>query len=306
MPLRPALRPLWLCLLLLAAFSAVRCRAQQTLPERIDQLATAYAREGRLNGMVTVAQDGKILFERGYGYADYAARTPITPETRFFIGSVTKQFTAAVILQLVGEGKLRLDAPLSELLPEPAYPAAARVTLHQLLTHTSGIPSYTDRPDFPEFVGRDHTLREILEGIAREDLAFAPGSRWAYNNSGYLLAAAIAERAGGKDLAALMQERLFGPAGMTTAALYGGSTAGAGAGIAAGHLLAGAFAAPGLEIELVGARPGMGHVERARRRGHPGAPPRPRRLGRRAPRRAHPAARSAAPHGDPARPCRRG
>nr|WP_262905556.1 serine hydrolase domain-containing protein [Hymenobacter siberiensis] len=111
-------------------------------------MATQYAKAGQLNGTVLVAEHGKVVFAKGYGLANREWNQPNAADTKFRLGSLTKQFTSMLVMQLVEKGQLRLDAPISTYLPD--YPKAAgdKITLHHLLTHTSGIPNYTAQPGF--------------------------------------------------------------------------------------------------------------------------------------------------------------
>ena len=117
--------------------------AVPALAEAVEALLTTYYDYGLLNGVVLIAEGDEVVYKRGFGDANMAWRVPNAPDTKFRIGSVTKQFTAALILRLVEEGRIELGAPITSYLP--AYPAAKgeRVTVHHLLTHTSGIPNYT-------------------------------------------------------------------------------------------------------------------------------------------------------------------
>src|SRR5688500_15649464 len=130
--------------------------AAQSKSERIAKLIEGYHRTGKLNGSVLVAENGKVIFRQGLGEADKSWGIPNTPDTRFRIGSVTKQFTATLILQLVDEGALKLDANISNYLPDYPKETGARVTIHHLLTHTSGIPNYTDMPEFVKDQSRNY------------------------------------------------------------------------------------------------------------------------------------------------------
>ena len=181
----------------------------------IDAHLTRYHDAGLFNGAALVASGRKVVFKKGYGYADFEWRIPNTPDTKFRLGSITKQFTATLILQLIGEGKLSLETKLSDALPYYRKDTGARITIHQLLNHTSGIPSYTGRPDFMRDVARDpYGVREFVEKFCSGDLEFEPGSRYAYNNSGYFLLGAIVEHLTGKSYEKVLAERVLVPLGM--------------------------------------------------------------------------------------------
>jgi CubicO group peptidase (beta-lactamase class C family) len=188
----------------------------QSEVDRIDALVTKYSDLHLFNGAVLVAEDGRPIYERGFGNAVMEFDVPNTPRTRFRIGSVTKQFTAAIVLQLVEEGRIDLQAPITRYLPE--YPAGQgeRVTIHHLLTHTSGIPSYTDLPGFMEgpvrkaYVPADSLLPVFWE----MELEFEPGSRWNYSNSGYHILGVIIERVTGEPYDRVLRERILEPLGL--------------------------------------------------------------------------------------------
>ncbi|MBP7146367.1 MAG: serine hydrolase [Acidobacteria bacterium] len=184
-----------------------------TIGQRIDSLLTEYASEGVFNGTVLVADRGQIVFSRGYGYANIEWQVPNAPDTKFRIASLTKQFTAMLALQLVAEGRLRLDATISDYLPEYPVEQGRKITIHHLLTHTSGIPEYTwtadligaqvpNRPD--DFIKRFSTL----------PLEFEPGSSYSYSNSGYYVLGVILERVSGRRFEQLLHEQILDPLGM--------------------------------------------------------------------------------------------
>jgi CubicO group peptidase (beta-lactamase class C family) len=128
------------------------------------------------------------------------------------LGSITKQFTAALILQLVEEGKLKLDGKISDYLPRYRKDIGQGVIIHHLLTHTSGIPSYTGRPDFMKETSRDpFGVEEFVEKYCSDDLEFEPGSRFRYNNSGYFLLGAIMEKLTGRPYEQALRERILDP-----------------------------------------------------------------------------------------------
>ncbi|HVN78108.1 MAG TPA: serine hydrolase [Terriglobia bacterium] len=167
---------------------------------------------------VLVAKQGKVLFEKGYGYSNIGDHVPITPETKFRIGSITKQFTAAAILRLKEEGKLDLNDPLSKYLPD--FPRGPEVTLHHLLTHTSGIHSYTEKPDFMETVTVPVKPEALIDSIKKDPYDFAPGSRWKYNNSGYFLLGYIVEKVSGQSYAEFLKKNFFDPLEMQNTGVH--------------------------------------------------------------------------------------
>ncbi len=183
-----------------------------TLPQKLDAIAAeAFAKYGP-GGAVIVVKDGKTLLRKGYGMADLELGVPVRPEMVFRLGSMGKQFTAVAILQLVKEGKVKFDDPLSKYVPD--YPGAEAITVEQLLTHTSGIPSYNDVPSYASGIREDKTPMQLVEGIRHEKPNFAPGEQWRYSNSGYLFLGIIIEKVSGLKYADYMQTKLFTPLGL--------------------------------------------------------------------------------------------
>jgi CubicO group peptidase (beta-lactamase class C family) len=202
-------------LLIVALLTATSAFAQQNV-KQVDALMKQYYDYGKFNGSILVAEKGKIIYEHGFGMANMEWSIPNQPDTKFRIGSVTKQFTATLILQLVEEGKIKLDGKITEYLPDYRKDTGERVTIHQLLNHTSGIPSYTDRPDFMAQVSRNpYGITDFVKKFASGDLQFEPGSKFSYNNSGYSLLGAIIEKVTGKSYETVLAERIFKPLGMT-------------------------------------------------------------------------------------------
>lgn len=202
-------------LLIVALLTATSAFAQQNV-KQIDALMKQYYDYGKFNGSILVAEKGKIIYEHGFGMANMEWSIPNQPDTKFRIGSVTKQFTATLILQLVDEGKLKLDGKITDYLPDYRKDTGEKVTIHQLLNHTSGIPSYTDRPDFMAQVSRNpYGIADFVKKFASGDLQFEPGSKFSYNNSGYSLLGAIIEKVTGKSYETVLAERIFKPLGMT-------------------------------------------------------------------------------------------
>jgi CubicO group peptidase (beta-lactamase class C family) len=182
------------------------------LPEKLDAIAAEAFAKDRPGGAVIVVKEGKTLLRRGYGMADLELGVPAKPEMVFRIASMTKQFTAVAILQLVKEGKVKFDDPLSKYVP--GYPGAEAVTVEQLLAHTSGMKSYNDVPSYAGTIREDKTPMQLVEGIRNEKPAFAPGERALYSNTGYLFLGIIIEKASGMRYADYLQAKLFTPLGL--------------------------------------------------------------------------------------------
>ena len=198
-----------------ASAGGVRVAAQGEKAAKIDELLKSYQNLRQFNGAALVAEDGKVIFKKGYGMANMEWELPNAPDTKFRLGSITKQFTAMLILQLVQEGKIKLDGKLTDYLPDYRKETGERVTVHQLLNHTSGIPSYTGLPNFFQDVSRNpYTVSDFVKKYASGDLEFEPGSKFNYNNSGYFLLGAIIERVTGKSYEQALKERIFDPVGM--------------------------------------------------------------------------------------------
>jgi D-alanyl-D-alanine carboxypeptidase len=208
-------------------FAGIVCAARAAaegppadLAPRLDALLARSYPADEPGAAVLVEKDGQVLLRKGYGMASLELGVPIRPEMVFKIGSLTKQLTAFAILKLAQEGKLSLDDEIPRFLP--GYPThGRRITIENLLTHTSGIPNYTALPDWQKGAFHGFTPAELLDRVKDLPLDFAPGEKWLYDNSGYLLLGQILEKLTGKDYAAWLAENVFTPLGMThtTAAL---------------------------------------------------------------------------------------
>jgi CubicO group peptidase (beta-lactamase class C family) len=182
---------------------------------QIDAYILKYVESGLFNGSILVAKEGQVILKKGYGMANFEWNLPNTSDTRFRIGSITKQFTAALILQLVEEGQLLLEDKLADRLPYYRKDTGSKITIHELLNHTSGIPSYTNVPNIIKEHGRKTmALRDLVTTWCSGDLEFEPGARFAYNNSGYVILGAIIEETTGKSYEQVLAERILGPLGM--------------------------------------------------------------------------------------------
>jgi CubicO group peptidase (beta-lactamase class C family) len=199
----------------LATVLCAAAPAQLPFDERVDSLAAAAMVSGQLPGLqIGVARGGKVILARGYGLADIENGVPATSRTVYRIGSVTKQFTAAAIMQLVDEGRISLDDEITRFLPD--FPTQGhRVTVHHLLTHTSGIKSYTSLPAWQKGMSLDMSHDELVGIFKNEPFDFAPGEQWRYNNSGYYLLGMIVEKASGQAFDDYLDEHIFRPNGMS-------------------------------------------------------------------------------------------
>ncbi|HMV83595.1 MAG TPA: serine hydrolase domain-containing protein [Blastocatellia bacterium] len=178
---------------------------------KLDEYLTRLSRFG-FSGSVLVAKEGKVLLHKSYGWADKQKGAPNTNETAFDIASLTKQFTAAAILKLETMGKLKTGDPISKYLPE-VPPDKAKITIHHLLTHTSGF-----EPDFPE--GKNITREQFVAGMMKMPLVAEVGKEYIYANSGFCLLAAIVETVAGQPYHKFMAEQFYAPLGMTHTGSY--------------------------------------------------------------------------------------
>ena len=186
----------------------------QAKAKKIDELVSLYHQYGSFNGSALVSEHGRVIFKKGYGWANMEWQIPNQPDTKFRLGSITKQFTSMLIMQLVAEGKLHVEDKLSDVLPYYRKDTGNQVTLQHLLTHTSGIPSYTSEKHMHEWWHNPFEVEDFVKKHCSGDLEFTPGSKFEYDNSGYFLLGAIIEKVTGKKYADVLQERIFGPLGM--------------------------------------------------------------------------------------------
>ena len=186
------------------------------VPERkLGSLMELYHSHNNFTGTVLVARDGEVLFAQGYGYASLEHLVPNTPETKFRIASISKQFTSMLVMQQVSEGKMSLDAPLRAYIDDYPAPQGDVITIHHLLSHTSGMPHYAGIENFFPLYGRlAFTHREFVELFWGLDLLFDPGEEYSYSSFGYYLLGYILEEVTGKDFATLLYERILEPLGM--------------------------------------------------------------------------------------------
>jgi len=171
------------------------------------------------SGYVLVAQHDQPIYAHAFGAADRTTGRVATADTTFRVGSLTKQFTAAAILTLAEAGKLSVDDPVSRHLPDYAGPGKD-VTIHQLLTHTAGLPEFTALPGIAAKKAERWTTRALLATFWDLPLAFAPGTQFAYSNSNYVVLGAIVESASGMPWATYVERTLFAPAGMTRSSAH--------------------------------------------------------------------------------------
>jgi len=202
------------------------CRFSETkkLGNEVDSLFAGLVTDQEPGAAVLVIADGRVVLEQGYGVTDLRTRRPIDARTNFRLASVTKQFTAAAVMLLVRDGKLRYEDHLADIFPD--FPAYGRsITVRQLLNHTSGLPDYEDlmpSPD-PARAVEDVQINDagVLELLKRQEAGrFAPGTRWAYSNSGYVLLGLVVEKASGVPFDEFLRQRVFIPLRMIGTVAY--------------------------------------------------------------------------------------
>lgn len=203
-----------ICLSCLTLLIGSACTSTQRRAARIDAFMALNHDYGRFNGTVLVSVGGKKIFAKGYGFANMEWDIPNQPDTRFRLGSITKQFTAMLVMQLVEAGKVELDGTISDYLPFYRTDTGKAVTIHHLLSHTSGIPSYTRLPDFVEISRSHYSVDEFITRYCSGDLEFEPGNRFSYSNSGYYILGALIEAVAGKTYEEVLNENILAPLGM--------------------------------------------------------------------------------------------
>jgi CubicO group peptidase (beta-lactamase class C family) len=180
---------------------------------RLDEVVQYSVAGKKFMGSVLIARDDSLLLDQGYGLADVDRKTPNTPATRFRIGSLTKQFTAVGILLLEERGKLRLDDPIKNYLPD-APAAWEKITFFHLLTHSSGIPDLTAFPEIAAAQQNPATPAELVAYFRDKPLEFQPGGNARYSNSGFILLGYLIEKISGQSYAEFLQKNIFDPLGM--------------------------------------------------------------------------------------------
>jgi CubicO group peptidase (beta-lactamase class C family) len=179
---------------------------------KINSLIESYADNFLFNGSVLVEEKGKVIFKKGYGSANLEWNIPNAADTKFRIGSITKQFTAVMILQLEQEGKLNINAKVTDYLPWYRKDTGGKITVKNLLKHTSGIPNYTAVAGaMNDIAAHNYSPKEIAEKFCSGDLEFESGTNFSYDNSGYFLLGVIVEAVTKKTYAENLTERIFAP-----------------------------------------------------------------------------------------------
>jgi len=183
------------------------------LEQRIDSVLQEFYKPDEPGAAVIVVKDGKVIFRKGYGMANLELGVPIEPDMVFRLGSITKQFTAVAMLQLVEQGKVAPDDLVTKFLPD--YPTYGHpITIKHLLAHTSGIKSHTSMPEMWASMRKDLSVQELIDFFKYQPMNFIPDTQWAYNNSGYLILGAIIEKVSGQTYEEFLQTSIFSPLGM--------------------------------------------------------------------------------------------
>jgi CubicO group peptidase (beta-lactamase class C family) len=211
---------LLLALGLLFHFTNAQQKNDAQLTAYFDQVLSEQFKPNETGATVLVSRNGQVIYEKAFGMANLELNIPMQPDNVFRIASITKQFTAVAILQLMEQGKLNLQDEITRFIPD--YPTQGnKITIEHLLTHTSGLPNNTDMPDH---MGRvDVTTTEMIDHFKNLPLKFAPGTNWSYSNNGYFLLGYIIEKASGITYAEYLDEHFFKPLEMTHS-LYASDT----------------------------------------------------------------------------------
>jgi CubicO group peptidase (beta-lactamase class C family) len=204
-----------LVVLITLSLLAACALAQEAAPitSKLDEYLSAAAKQG-FSGSALVARDGKVIFSKGYGMADAEWDIPNTPQTKFRLGSITKQFTAASILLLQERGKISVQDQICKFFdncPEPWK----EVTIHHLLTHTAGIPNFTSFPDYQKTMMIPVTMESLVARFKDKPLDFKPGEKMSYSNSGYVALGHIIEKVTGETYESFLQKNIFEPLKMS-------------------------------------------------------------------------------------------
>jgi len=200
-----------ICRAVVLLFLATSCPAQDAA--RMDEVVQTYVRDNTFMGAVLVARGSDVILSKGYGSANLEWNIPNTPATKFRLGSITKQFTAASILLLEERGKLKLDDPIKKYVPD-APAAWDAITIFNLLTHTSGIPNFTGLPEYKSLQLVDTPVVKTIATVRDKPLDFVPGEKMSYSNSGYIVLGYVIERITGGSYEKFVTDNIFTPLGM--------------------------------------------------------------------------------------------
>jgi len=186
----------------------------QSLSPRIDDLVNDYVAHHQFMGTVLVAEKSKVVFAKGYGLADVDRNTPNTPATKFMIGSITKQFTAMLMTQLLERGKIRLENTISDFIPGFPEDIGKVITVEMLLNHTAGLPLPEGIEKYYYVSRKEEFVQEYLKQLSEEGLRFDPGKGYAYSNAGYYILGLIIEKVTGKSYEEVLRGQILDPLSM--------------------------------------------------------------------------------------------
>jgi CubicO group peptidase (beta-lactamase class C family) len=210
--------------LVFVALSVLASAAEMGVtPARLEEQVKAYVDIEKFNGTVLVMKDGQAVLNKGYGMANFEWAIPNTPDTKFRLGSITKQFTAMAILELERQGKLQVTDPVCTYV-DPCPEKWKPITIHNLLTHTSGIPNFTSFPEYDKTKRTESPPAKTLERFRDKPLDFEPGEKFSYSNSGYVLLGFIIEKVTGGKYEDFLQKNIFGPLSMNDTGYDHGET----------------------------------------------------------------------------------
>jgi len=203
------------------AFAAERVTSDAAIVTALEQFVGTLVKADLFSGTVLLAKDGKTLYSGAFGHANKDFAVPNALDTKFNLGSMNKMFTSTVIAQLVEQGKLSYDDPLSKFVPDFPSPAAAkRIRIKHLLTHTAGLGSYFNDEFMKSSRDRYRSVDEMMQLAKGDSLAFEPGSRWSYSNTGMLVLGKVIEVVTKRDYFEYVREHLARPAGMMNTDAY--------------------------------------------------------------------------------------
>ncbi|MEM6699904.1 MAG: serine hydrolase domain-containing protein, partial [Bacteroidota bacterium] len=207
------MKSLPLTLLTIICFLHFSLKAQKASNTKFDEILAKEFTIAGPGATALVAKNGKVIYKNAIGHANFELDVPMQVDNVFRIGSITKQFTAVAILMLEEQGKLSLQDEITKYIED--YPTQGKtITIEHLLTHTSGIKSYTNIPKFFGKAREDLTPMEVIDFFKGEEMEFDPGDQWNYNNSGYFVLGAIIEKVTGETYAKFIEEELFAKVGM--------------------------------------------------------------------------------------------
>lgn len=201
-----------LILLSLTVTTVFSLNAQSFDKQKLDSLFLLIEENDKGMGGISIFQDGKDIYQKSYGYADMGHKLKNNASTKFRIGSITKTFTATIIMRLIEENKLSLATKLSEFYPQ--IKNADKITIAHLLQHRSGIANFTNAPDYLQWNSEKHSEQQLIDRIVSGGVNFEPGEQFAYSNSNYVLLTFIAEKVSGKEFTTLLREMITEPCGL--------------------------------------------------------------------------------------------